>query len=239
MERTFKIFVDFDGTITKVDVGAALFDHFGETKTVQNIIENWIDEKINSTECWISLCNSLPPVELNSLNDFIDKIPVDETYNYFIEFCKQNNFEVIVLSDGLDFYINRIMKSGKISETRFFSNSLNIDSNKKFIPSFPFRDAECIRCANCKRNHVINNSGDDEFTVYIGNGHSDFCPAQYCDYIFAKDSLLKFCEKERISFFPYKNFFDVIDRLDDLKKIKRLKKRHQAELKRKEVYIRG
>lgn len=237
-ERIFKIFVDFDGTITKVDVGATLFEHFGDKVGVKQIIDDWISEKITSTECWIRLCDSLPQVKKELLNEFVDSIPVDETYNYFVDYCRQNNFEIIVLSDGLDFYIDRIMNNKNIA-TKYYSNKVFFTPENKLVPSFPHTDSECKRCANCKRNHVINNSGDDEYTVYIGNGHSDFCPAQYCDYIFAKDSLLKFCERERISFFPYKNFFDVIDRLDDLKKIKRLKKRHQAELKRKEVYLRG
>ncbi|NNG25993.1 MAG: 2-hydroxy-3-keto-5-methylthiopentenyl-1-phosphate phosphatase, partial [Ignavibacteriaceae bacterium] len=85
-------------------------------------------------------------------------------------------------------------------------------------------------------DHIINHSGDDDFTVFIGDGNSDKDTIQYCDFIFAKDGLLKFCEKERITYFPFKNFNDVIKRLNQLKSKKRLKKRHRAELKRREAY---
>ena len=45
--------------------------------------------------------------------------------------------------------------------------------------------------ANCKKNHIINHSSDDDITIYIGDGNSDKDAAQYCDFIFAKNDLLK------------------------------------------------
>ena len=107
------------------------------------------------------------------------------------------------------------------------------------IPTFPYTDEECRKCANCKRNHILANSSDTDFTVYIGDGYSDTCPAQYCDFVFAKNSLLKYCEVNRITYFPFTNFRDVQKRLNELVNKKRLKKKHQAELKRKQVYRQG
>jgi len=143
-----------------------------------------------------------------------------------------------VVSDGFDLYINRILEREGLSFLKVFSNKLSIESGN-IIPHFPYTDEECRICANCKRNHIINNSGDLEFNVYIGDGQSDNCPAQFCDLIFAKNSLLKFCEINRITFSPYGNFNDVKDKLVLLKNKKRLKKRFQASLKRSEVYIQG
>jgi len=116
---------------------------------------------------------------------------------------------------------------------------LTFDSEKNLIPKFPFTDEECKICANCKRNHILNNSSEDDYTIYVGDGYSDTCPAQFVDFIFAKNSLLKFCEKERISYFPFSNFYDVTKRIDEMRNKKRLRKRHQAFLKRKEVYQQG
>ncbi|MDR3665503.1 MAG: 2-hydroxy-3-keto-5-methylthiopentenyl-1-phosphate phosphatase, partial [Ignavibacteriaceae bacterium] len=58
-----------------------------------------------------------------------------------------------------------------------------------------------------------------------------------CDLVFAKKSLLKYCEKERITFLPYNTFDDVIAKLSAILMKKHLKKRYQAELKRREIYI--
>jgi 2-hydroxy-3-keto-5-methylthiopentenyl-1-phosphate phosphatase len=105
------------------------------------------------------------------------------------------------------------------------------------LPEFPYLDASCPSSANCKRNHIITHSSDEDYTVFIGDGNSDKFVAEYCDFIFAKDDLLKYCERERITYFPFNNFHDVVVRMEQLASKKRLKKRHQAELKRRAVYI--
>jgi len=237
-DRIFKIFVDFDGTITKTDVGEAMFLKFGDENKSKAIIQDWIDNKINAKESWQLLCNTIENFNESDFSDFLNSIEVDDTFNNFINYCNKNEFEIRILSDGLDYYINPILGRENLSSLNVFSNRL-IFENNKLIPLFPYTDEECDRCANCKRNHVLNFSGDEEYTVYIGDGWSDVCPSQYCDFIFAKNSLLKYCEVNRITYFPFTNFNDVITKLDILKEKKRLKKRHQAELKRKEVYIKG
>ena len=83
----------------------------------------------------------------------------------------------------------------------------------------------------------MNHSSDDDFTVIIGDGNSDKDTVEYCDFIFAKDDLLKYCERERITFFPFKNFVDVTKKLTELNEMKRLKKRHRAVLKRRQAYL--
>ncbi len=80
-------------------------------------------------------------------------------------------------------------------------------------------------------------SSDDEYTVYIGDGNSDKDAAQYCDFIFAKDGLARFCSMERISFYPFRDFNEVRNKLTELMLKKNLRKRHQAQLKRKSAYM--
>ncbi|MDQ7818299.1 MAG: MtnX-like HAD-IB family phosphatase [Melioribacteraceae bacterium] len=238
-ERNFKIFVDFDGTITTQDIGEAMFLKFGDPIRANEIIEDWIEQKINARESWQLLCNTVKNFEIKQFEKFLDDMKIDSTFKIFNEYCLSNKFEMRILSDGLDLYIERIMNREDLDDIEVFSNKLLFGSNNELIPVFPHTDSECSRCANCKRNHILNFSSEDEYSVYIGDGWSDVCPAQYCDFIFAKNSLLKYCESNRITYFPYNNFNDVIIKLDQLKQKKRLKKRYLAELKRKEVYKQG
>jgi len=236
--RTFKIFVDFDGTITQQDVGETMFLKFGDPLKAQIIIEDWINKKINAKQSWQLLCDTIENFDHNSYQQFLSSVGIDESFKHFTDYCKSNEFEIRVLSDGLDFYINKILERENLSSLEVFSNRL-LFADKKLIPVFPHTDEECDRCANCKRNHILSYSSDDEYSVYIGDGWSDVCPAQYCDFIFAKNSLLKYCEMNRITYFPFNSFDDVTSKLEQLKEKKRLKKRYQAELKRKEIYIQG
>ena len=237
MNRTFKIFVDFDGTITKEDIGDAIFSRFGRTDIVQHVISDLLNDRISARDCWLKLCESVDYVDKKELDDLILKIEVDDTFHSFVDYCNEHKNNLFILSDGFDYYINLILKREGLNHLTVFSNRLRINEKNRLIPSFPFYDSGCTSSANCKRNHIINNSGDDEYTVFIGDGNSDKYTIQFCDFIFAKDDLLKFCEKERITYFPFNNFNDVIERMEVLRQKKRLKKRHQAELKRLNAYL--
>ena len=236
MDKVFKIFVDFDGTITRQDTGDAIFTKFGHSDTVNQIIKDLLSDQISAKDCWLKLCNSVDQIDQKELDDFILKMEVDQTFHKFVEYCNKQNFKLFILSDGFDYYINLILKREKLEYLPVYSNELSINEKNKLIPSFPFYDSGCSSSANCKRNHIINNSADDEYTVFIGDGNSDKYTIHFCDFIFAKDDLLKYCERERISYFPFNNFDDVIGKMEVLRQKKRLKKRYQAELKRKNVY---
>lgn len=234
-DKVFKIFVDFDGTISKKDVGEAIFREFGNKNKVNDIIIKLLKDEITAKECWIQLCQSVGTIDKSKLIDFIDNMEIDLTFKNLESYCKSNEIELFVLSDGFDFYIDRIFERERLNNLKVYCNRLRINDNI-LIPEFPFLDSGCTSSANCKRNHIINHSDDSDYTIFIGDGNSDKYTAQYCDYIFAKDDLLKFCESERITYYPYNNFDDVVAKIDQFRSKKRLKKRYQAALKRKELY---
>jgi len=227
--------MDFDGTVTQQDVGEEVFRKFAEKEKVNEIIDNLLNDRISSRECWIKLCSEVPSVSKNEFDEFIVSIPLDHSFVKFKDYCKNENIELYILSDGFDYYIDKIFEKNEINDLTVYSNHLEIVDGK-LVPSFPYYDEASFSSANCKRNHIINHSSEEDFTVFIGDGNSDKDSIEFCDFIFAKDDLLKYCEKERITYFPYKNFDDVIKKLDELKGKKRLKKRLRAQLKRQQAY---
>lgn len=237
MDRVFKIFVDFDGTITRQDTGDAVFTRFGHAETVRLVIDDLLNDRITAKECWLKLCASVDYIDKYELDQFILQIEIDKTFHSLVDYCDKNNIKLFILSDGFDYYIDLILKRENLGHLKVFSNKLKLNENNILTPEFPYFDSECTTSANCKRNHIINNSSDDEFTVFIGDGNSDKYTVHFCDFIFAKDDLLKYCEKERVSYFPFNDFNDVINRMETLMQKKRLGKRHQAELKRREIYL--
>lgn len=236
-DKQFKIFLDFDGTITKNDVGEEIFKKALKEDIVKKIVEDLLTNKISSRECWESLCGSVSILNKTEFDDFIFSQEIEPTLHRFIEYCEANGFELFVLSDGFDYYIEKILKRENLNRLKVYSNKFLLTDDGRLIPSFPYYNADCRSSANCKRNHIIENSGEDDYTVFIGDGNSDNDAIQFVDFIFAKDDLLKFCEVQRITYFPFKDFDDVIVRLRELVSKKRLKKRYQAELKRREAFM--
>jgi len=214
-----------------------MFKKFLDEKIVTKIVEDLLSDKISSRECWEKLCDSATGINSVELDKFILSQKVEPTLHKFIEFCEEKKFDVFILSDGFDYYIERILKKEHLQRINYFSNNLKFNPEGKLIPSFPFFNADCCSSANCKRNHILEYSDEEDFTIFIGDGNSDKDAIQYVDFIFAKDDLLKYCEIQRITYFPFKNFDEIIIKLNELIAKKRLKKRHQAQLKRREAFI--
>jgi len=239
IDKVFKIFVDFDGTITRKDVGEHMFLEFGDPVAAKEIIAQWEIGQITSVDTWTLLCKTVKNFDKIKFDSFLDSIEIDPYFRSFVDYCHVNNFELTILSDGLDYYINYILQKEKLQFVNVRSNKLSFSSENELLPSFPYRDEECKSCANCKRNHILDSTGDDEYSFYVGDGLSDTCPAQYCDFVFAKGSLLKFCEKNSINFFPFQDFSHVQKRIEELRNKKRIKRKLQPELKRKEIFQQG
>jgi 2-hydroxy-3-keto-5-methylthiopentenyl-1-phosphate phosphatase len=237
IKRTLKLFVDFDGTITLEDVGEAIFRKFGEDEQVKKIIEDLLSDKISSRKCWDDLCKSVNVINKSELDEFIDSLDIDPTFIPFVKFCNEKGIEMVVLSDGFDYYIERLFNKTGLSGLKYYSNKLFVDDKGILKTEYPYFDNNSPTSANCKKNHIINHSSDDDYTVYIGDGNSDKEAAQYCDFIFAKDGLSRFCSMEKISFYPFRDFAEVQNKLTELMLKKNLRKRHQAQLKRKSAYM--
>ncbi len=239
-----KIFIDFDGTITKLDVGDAMFERFGG-KQCARYIEQYRNETISAAECFRRECAACGDVDLEELNAFLDRQQIDATFPPFVRFCETAGHSVTVLSDGMDYYIARILAAHGLPNVSFFSNHLNLLPGKtpsRFYlePEFPYGDEVCDRCACCKRNHMLSMAGDEDIIVFIGEGYSDRCPARYADVVFAKDELVRHCSEQNISFFEYQTFADVQRRLDRVMGGEgQLRKRRRAELERRAVFLGG
>lgn len=244
-----RIFIDFDGTISLQDVGDVMFETFGG-ETSKRAVEDYRLGKISAIECFRRECAACGEVDTQTLNAFLDSQEIDSTFLPFTEFCRSHEFKYCVVSDGMDYYIHRILQHHGVGEVPFLSNTLSLMSvegsmSVRFMPSFPYTDEVCDRCASCKRNHMLTMCADDDIIVYIGEGYSDRCPARYSDIVFAKDDLLKYCRQENISCYEYNTFADIQSRLQSLLEQQRsgnpspFKKRKQAELARQEVYMGG
>jgi 2-hydroxy-3-keto-5-methylthiopentenyl-1-phosphate phosphatase len=96
-----------------------------------------------------------------------------------------------------------------------------------------------MKCGCCKRNLLMNMSGDDEISVYIGDGFSDACVSKYADVVFAKKSLASYCWKNNITYFEYSDFGDIKKKVEKLLQKKVIKPRMNARVNRKNVFIQG
>jgi 2-hydroxy-3-keto-5-methylthiopentenyl-1-phosphate phosphatase len=234
MIRSLKIFCDFDGTVCKGDVRSIIFRTFGGN-AVREAVDLWMQGKISGDECIRRECAAVPSIDRERLHTLIDIQELDPSFPPFVKFCTSNTIEIEIVSDGFDYYIDRILKRYNLEFLPVYANSLRIEDNK-LIPAFPYLNPYCTRAANCKGTHVLNHAGDDQLRLIVGDGFSDRCAADYADIVFAKRKLIQYCRDVNISYEEYSDFTDVQNRIVDLLKRKRLNPRHRAEIRRCEAF---
>lgn len=210
----FRLYVDFDGTVTHRDVGNGIFDRFirrelQEQNWHENILKEWKAERISSRDCLIQEC-------ANSLATESEMQEELENYNLtpgFIEtagYCRANKIPLMILSDGLDYYIEYILAKYGLSFVEYRANHMFFNGNGALGVEFPHFHGGCGRCGNCKRFHIDTQKQRDETLIYVGDGYSDRYAIKSVDVIFARRDLARYCTKEKIEYNPFDTFYDVL-----------------------------
>jgi 2,3-diketo-5-methylthio-1-phosphopentane phosphatase len=234
---TYVVFSDFDGTIAKYDVGDTMFSRFGDVNVCIASFESYRRGEISARECWAQGFRTLRQVTEESFTAFAMEQPIDSAFHPFVEYCSSKGIPVNVVSDGFDAYVDTIMEREGLGSLPRFVNTMVFHGDGTVSPQFPHTDAECLQCANCKRNRIVTGAGDNDVIVYIGDGVSDFCPARYADIVFAKDTLVAYCETQNITFHRFTTFSDVLQKFRLIVESTRPKKRRTAELARKDIFL--
>jgi len=236
-----RVYCDFDGTVCINDVGEQFFHHFLENKA-DELLEPLLEGTITGKELLLRECEALPPLYENNVKEYIAQFSIDPTFPSFVNFCKSSNIPLTIVSDGLDLYVEQILERENLSYLPVFANHgyFNAEgSTSRLLVTFPYTDEECNECGNCKRNHMLAQSADEDIIVYVGDGYSDRCPVQYADIVFAKRSLIPYCQKKNITYFEFQNFADVKEKIEQLLQRRRLKHRREAAVARKQVFMQG
>ena len=236
-----RIFCDFDGTVCSQDVGELFFRSFAGEKAEAGVPRLLSGELTLQT--WLmKLCEAIPSLSIEECHRFVDQFAVDSYFPGFVRFCQERIMPVTVLSDGLDLYVERVLSQAGLNHIPFFANHAEIRTKagrEILAVSFPHTDAECSLCGNCKRNHMLRMSADEDILVYVGDGYSDKCPVRYADIVFAKRQLIRHCQEQNITYFEFDNFGDVQVRLEKILQRKRIQHRQEAAWARREVFMQG
>ncbi len=227
-----RIFCDFDGTLSGIDIGDDFFATFGRQQPWHTQLLNG---EITIRDYWRTVAASLAePMTEARIDDYIATIPIDPGARELIDLAKEEGIPFTVVSDGFDFYIRRFLEHHGIEGVEVFCNRGTLTEDGRLTLSFPYAAEGCdCMSATCKRNVVLRSIPPEGRVIYIGDGRSDFCPAEHADIIFAKKRLAAYCNERRLPHYPFTTLSDVARQLRLLLNRRRLRPRHQAVLKRK------
>jgi 2,3-diketo-5-methylthio-1-phosphopentane phosphatase len=214
------IFADFDGTISVVDTGIAVVDAL-QLEGAWEIEHTWRRGEIGSMEClarqWAMV--DLPPADLDAL---LDSFALHADFVAFEALVRQRGASLVVVSDGLDYYVDRMLgrlglatcEGERVLEhpadcVPRFANHAEVGPGGVRI-TFPHRTPVCAQCGNCKLHHLFHLRPHFRRVIYLGDGHSDMCPARYADVLFARSHLAEDAARNGIPFIPFESFSDVM-----------------------------
>jgi 2-hydroxy-3-keto-5-methylthiopentenyl-1-phosphate phosphatase len=210
----YALFIDFDGTVTLVDTLEYLLNNFADASwqnIEEQIAKNEISEAVGLKEQF-KLINVEKEKALERLDTVVQ---LDPFAIEFFQWCEDKRIPTTIVSGGFRWIISHFLKKHGIQKIDLKSNDSIVENGKwKIIPGD--NSLDCNKCNHCKTQYIHSAKNKGFTTIYIGNGNTDRCPSMQADIVFAKAELKKFCQKEKIQFYSFRDLGEVMVKLENL-----------------------
>ena len=194
------VLVDFDGTACLHDVAEDLMDRFGEPNWRDYDVA-WANGEMDTPAAIRAQIAPFTAPETELIHYALEHCPMDPTFAPFVAWCRSNDLQVAIVSDGLGLYVRPLLEAAGVEDLDVITNDYASGAM-----AFPNGHPECGWCGTCKMLAVQRAAGP---VAFVGEGHSDRYGALYADLVFAKDALVGLCEADGIPYVPYRHFDDV------------------------------
>jgi 2,3-diketo-5-methylthio-1-phosphopentane phosphatase len=201
--------VDYDGTISSVDVGDALMDRFvADRATVAAKDADYDAGRVGSREL-MQWDMAVLPRDAELLRSTAAALPHDPGFPAFVSAVQARGAALEIVSDGLGFYVESNL--GRLAPELA---ALPIATNENRVAgpygmTFPFGHPACFVCGTCKRERVRAHQVGGRVVVFIGDGTSDRYAAHHADVVFAKGPLARWCAEVGHPFTAWGAFSEI------------------------------
>ena len=198
---------DFDGTITTNNVLNSLYGKFA-APSYRETLERWNRGEISTME-EIETVFAIVSASRAEMESFLDTVELDPGFPALLSYCRAMGIEFVVVSDGLHWYIDYIMRHHVIAEVAVYACDIHFErGNYRF--SYPWFDSSTPMRSVSKSTIVRDYQSRGNKVVFIGDGVSDFEAAQVADIVYARDVLLEYTKGHGIQAQEFSNMGDII-----------------------------
>lgn len=204
---------DFDGTVTIGDVSFQILDEFTGNGW-RGLFEEYVQGKM-SVNRFNATVFSKVKADKETLERFVrEKAVIRPGLPALLKACQERNFRFVIVSNGMMFYIDAIIKMLGIRGVEFMAARANfhpggVEAWYEGPDGRPVEDGfkEAYTRDYLKQGYRV---------VYIGNGTSDFAPARLCSHIFSIDNLTAACKEAGVAYTPFTDLYEVAEGLAKL-----------------------
>lgn len=209
-----QVFCDFDGTISVVDTTDRVLSRLAAPEW-EALEADWLAGRIDAAACMkgqIALIGG-SNAELDAV---LDAVEIDPGFPAFAAWCADHKIPLTIVSDGVDYFIRRILARYGLEDLPIVSNRLAGEAGARALVQ-PHRRLGCAAGAGvCKCDVAAARPSQHETMIYIGDGRSDFCVSHRADMLFAKDALAAYAAGRGEAHHVFETFHEITATLSAL-----------------------
>jgi 2-hydroxy-3-keto-5-methylthiopentenyl-1-phosphate phosphatase len=204
---------DFDGTVTEQDVSFLLLDAFAQGDWRQ-LLRDYQANRISVGEFNTRSFAMVRADKHTLLEAMKGRVEVRAGFRELVSYCLEQGFRLVIVSNGLEFYIRAVLKDLGLPDIEvhaarasFRPEGMKVQylgpDGKKLEDGFKEAYLESFLRLGYR-------------VIYIGNGDSDFAPAECADRVFATGDLLTYCRGNNLKCEPFETFLEVVRQLNSM-----------------------
>lgn len=202
-----RIICDFDGTITRQDTTDRVLEALAPPAW-RDLEDRWVTGAITAADCMRGQIAQVGGSQAD-LDAVLDGAELDPGFCDFVAWCDHSGLPVSVVSDGVDYFIHRILARHGLQRLPVIANRLGGEPGAWKLEQ-PWSRAGCAGGSGvCKCAAAGPWEAARETTIFVGDGRSDFCVSAKPDLLFAKGSLAAYAAAREQAFLPFDTFHDV------------------------------
>ena len=204
---------DFDGTITEEDASFFLLDAFAQGDW-RRLLREYKEHKISVGEFNTKAFAMVKADKHTLLKALQGNVKVRAGFHELVNYCLEEGFRFVIVSNGLDFYIRAVLKELGLAD-------LEVHAAQAFFHPAGMK-VRYVGPDGKRVNDGFKEGYMESFlrlgykVVYIGNGDSDIAPAKYAHRVFATGDLLAYSRENNLNCKSFKDFREVVEDLEQL-----------------------
>ena len=201
---------DFDGTITEEDASFYLLDAYAEGDW-RSILQQYKEGSITVGEFNTRAFAMIRQDESTLLSKLDEHVRVRPGFRELIDYASYRGFRFVIVSNGLQFYIEALLRSLGIEgiEVRAATNQFRSDGvHVQYVAP----DGTVLQ-DGFKEAYTKLFLSEGYRVVYVGNGTSDSYASRHAHLVFATGDLLTYYQRHELPCIPFTDLTQVVDAL--------------------------
>ena len=196
------VLVDYDGTISRVDVGDLLLARHVTDRAASERMDAAYDAGTLGSRDLLRWDMDVLPDPPDALRLEAESVEQDEAFVDLVRVVRARGGVVEVVSDGLGFYIEGNLRRLGLPDIPVVTNQNRLHGGGAGM-EFPFGHPACFVCGTCKRERVRQHQAAGRVVVFVGDGPSDRYAMHHADVAFATGKLLAWCRENSYAALPW------------------------------------